>query len=59
LRLWIFFRTKTFEGLAFQPFPDFSRFTRIAKKSSLGERLAEERRLKELEEETINTLEQD
>jgi hypothetical protein len=52
-------RTKTFEGLAFtSPFPNFIRFAQIGKKKSLGARLEEERRLMELENATIQELEQ-
>jgi hypothetical protein len=39
----------TFKGLAFQPLPNFERFDKIRKKLSLQARLAEERRLLELE----------
>ena len=51
-------RTKSFEGLAFQPFPNFERFDQIRKRKGLVARLEEERRLKALEEATIQGLEQ-
>jgi hypothetical protein len=50
-------RTKTFEGLA-SPFPNFIRFAQIGKKKSLGARIEEERILMELENATIQELEQ-
>jgi hypothetical protein len=50
-------RTKTFQGLAFQPpFPNFDRFEQIARKTSLQARLQEERRLLQLEETTVDAL---
>ena len=49
-------RTKSFEGLAFHSLHDFEQYAQIARKRSLTERLNEERRLKQLEEATIEKL---
>jgi hypothetical protein len=42
-------RTKSFEGLAFDPYPNFTRFQQVNNSKSLKQRLIEEKRLKELE----------
>jgi hypothetical protein len=46
-------RTKTFENLAFAPFPNFSRFEQVNKSKSLQLRAKEEDRMRELELQTL------
>jgi ATP-dependent exoDNAse (exonuclease V) alpha subunit len=46
-------RTKTFENLAFAPFPNFSRFEQVNKSKSLKLRLEEEERMSKLECQTL------
>ena len=46
-------RTKTYEGLAFHPFPNFERFEQVTKSKSLQLRLKEEARLVALEAATL------
>ena len=46
-------RTKTYQGLAFQPFPNFERFEQVKKSKSLQLRRQEEKRLEELERVTL------
>ncbi|XP_070201319.1 ubiquitin carboxyl-terminal hydrolase 50-like [Littorina saxatilis] len=46
-------RVKQFQGLAFKPYPNFDRFSQIARCQSLQERLQEEDRLRKLEEHTL------
>ena len=42
-------RTKSFEGLPFDLYPNFTRFQQVNNSKSLKQRLIEEKRLKELE----------
>ena len=46
-------RTKTFEGLAFDPYPNFTRFEQVNNSKSLIQRLKEETRMANLEVLTI------
>jgi hypothetical protein len=46
-------RTKTFEGLAISPYPNFARFEQVNKSKSLKQRIQEEGRMKSLEVVTI------
>lgn len=46
-------RTKTYQGLAFHPFPNFERFDQVRKSKSLQLRLKEEKRLAHLETLTL------
>ena len=46
-------RTTTFEGLAFAPFPNFSRFEQVNKSKGLKMRLKEEKKMEELEVATL------
>ena len=47
-------RTKSFEGLAFHPYPNFARFEQLRKSKALIARKAEEKRMSELELITIS-----
>ena len=49
-------RVKTFQGLAFSPYPNFDRFDQIRRSATLKLRMKEEARLKELEQTTIQKL---
>ena len=46
-------RVKTFEGLAFKPFPNYDRFTQISKSETLQKRIKEEERLEVLHQNTL------
>ena len=46
-------RTKTFEGLALDPMPNFHRFEQVNKSSEIRRRKEEEIRMKNLETNTI------
>ena len=46
-------RTKTYQGLAFNPFPNFERFEQVRKSKSMKQRLKEEERLAKLENVTL------
>ena len=45
-------RTKTFEGMSFDPFPNFDRFEQVNRSPALKHRLVEEARLRKLERQT-------
>ena len=47
-------RVKSFEGLAFSPFPNYHRFKQIGNSHSLKRRIKEEERLEILHQKTIN-----
>ena len=46
-------RVKSFEGLAFKPYPNFERFEQIGKSQSLSKRIKEEARLEVLHQKTL------
>jgi hypothetical protein len=46
-------RTKSFNGLAFHPFPNYERFDQVRKSKSLALRMQEEKRLEMLEQRTL------
>ena len=49
----IVFCFRTYEGLSFKPFPNFARFEQIRNASLLPKRRAEDERLLELENKTL------
>src|SRR5260221_14556869 len=46
-------RTKTYKGMAFQTFPNYHRFEQVNQSKSLKDRMEEERKLEQLQIDTL------